>query len=174
MLHGALAKPSRISHNGRMNPDDLIVELVENRRIARQSEILGFLQGQGWELDQSTLSRHLRRLGIRKLEGRYRLPPEPKGIAIAADLYVSPPNLLIVRTNPGHAQAAAYRIDSAAIEGVLGSVGGDDTVFVAVEPSRLESVRIHLIQLFEPRLRSHGGSGGGQTGEPIGEPHERR
>lgn len=133
-----------------MNPDDLIVELVQKRRIARQSEIQTYLQDAGWELDQSTLSRHLRRLGIRKVEGRYRLPPEPKGMEIAADLHVAPPNLLIVRTNPGHAQAAAYRIDSAAIEGVLGSVGGDDTVFVAVEPSRLEWVRVRLGQLFEP------------------------
>ncbi|MCB9396862.1 MAG: arginine repressor [Acidobacteria bacterium] len=136
-------------HNMRMNPDMLIKRLIQERTISTQAEFLDLLHQYGWEVNQSTLSRHLNRLGIKKIEGQYSLPRDPVAVAMKARLMTAPPNLIIVRTRPGHAQAAAYRIDAAGIEFILGSVGGDDTVFVATKPEHLDTVYTALDRMFD-------------------------
>lgn len=116
--------------------------------IASQEELQQQLEARGFKVTQSSISRDLRALGILKVSGRY----VPSGaLAAGADelqalahavRHVRPagPNLLIVRTPPGQASAVGFAIDHAAWPEVVGTVAGDDTVFVAVRSRGDQSV----------------------------------
>jgi transcriptional regulator of arginine metabolism len=63
----------------------------------------------------------------------------------------APPNLLVLRTAPGFAQALGLSVDADAIPGQMGTLAGDDTVFVAVLPERLADVKAHLLRVVAGR-----------------------
>lgn len=134
-----------------MNLDTLILQLVARQPIADQGDLLAQLAAQGHPLTQSTLSRRLKRLGVQKVQGQYRrLEPPPLALP-EATLSVVPPNLLVLRTAPGFAQALGLGLDAHAVEGLVGTLAGDDTVFVAVLPDRLEAVTAHLRRVLGTR-----------------------
>lgn len=118
-----------------MTLDDAILKLVHDQEITDQSVFMEHLQRAGLVVTQPTLSRHMRKLSIRKTAGRYqRVEPllaEPPRYNIA----MVEPNLVIIRTRPGHAQPLAVLLDQQAISGVEGTLAGDDTVFIAVNPA---------------------------------------
>ena len=105
-------------------------------RARTQAELVAYLEAQGHSVTQSCVSRDLRDIGARKVGGRYRIAPERRselpGLAALIESF-SPagPHLVVVRTLPGGAQRVAHAIDSEAWPEVAGSVGGDDTIFVA-------------------------------------------
>ena len=106
--------------------------LLANELIADQSELLAALAARGHVLTQSTLSRRLKVLGYLKQDGRYTQPGVP-GFKLVSVTLVAP-NLLVLRTAPGFAGALAVRLDAHPLPGQAGTVAGDDTVFVAVQP----------------------------------------
>ena len=131
-------------HNFCMDLDALILQLLDRTPVADQGELLASLAAQGHDLTQSTLSRRLKRLGVQKVQGRYRRVEAPAGALPEVTLAVAPPNLLVLRTAPGFAQALALSLDAHPVAGLLGTLAGDDTVFVAVLPDRLPDVEAHL------------------------------
>ena len=130
-----------------MDLDPLILRLLEGAAITDQSELLARLADQGQELTQSTLSRRLKRLGVQKIQGRYRRGDGPVPTRPEVILSEVPPNLLVLRTAPGFAQALGLSLDAAAVPGQVGTLAGDDTVFVAVLPERMAEVRAHLARV---------------------------
>jgi transcriptional regulator of arginine metabolism len=140
-----------------------ILRLVNERRLATQSELAEALRREGIEAVQATVSRDIAQLGLVKVrddDGRlvYALPG-------AADLdrlselssalrrsvlnLVPTGNLLVVQTPPGHANALARALDAAALGDVAGTVAGDDTIFVAAREGLTgadleEQLRHHL------------------------------
>ena len=122
--------------------------LLRRRRLRTQEELAAALLERGFQTTQSSLSRDLTALGARKLDGSYRIVSETDA-ADAGQAYptlaeLQPfvralrpagPNLLVVATRPGLAQTVALALDSMAMPEVVGTVAGDDTVFVAT-PSR--------------------------------------
>ena len=119
-----------------MTLDEAILKLTEEREVTDQAEFLDLLKREGHKVTQPTLSRHLAKLGVQKLAGRYQrvepLPTELPAYAVSS----APPNLVIIKTRPGFAQALAVRLDGHAIDGVVGTLAGDDTVFIAVTPEK--------------------------------------
>ncbi|HEV2320779.1 MAG TPA: arginine repressor, partial [Gammaproteobacteria bacterium] len=104
--------------------------------ITDQSLFLNLLKREGHKITQPTLSRHLNKLGVQKLAGRYqRVEPVP-GELPAYAVSAAPPNLVIIKTRPGYAQALAVLLDQQAIDGVVGTLAGDDTIFIAVTPEK--------------------------------------
>ena len=119
-----------------MTLDEAILELLEKREVTDQATLLELLRRADHRVTQPTLSRHLRKLGVEKVAGRYqRLEPAPTELP-AYTIIAAPPNLVIIRTRPGYAQALAVRMDQRAIDGVAGTLAGDDTVFIAVAPEK--------------------------------------
>lgn len=131
-----------------------IARLIRARPVGTQEELGALLRAEGFPVTQATLSRDLARLGARRAPrvgggAAYELP----GLPIAAgeeDLWrmgpmvtsVEPGDcLVVVHTLVGAAQAVALTVDRAQLSGVLGTVAGDDTLFVAprkgVSPDRL-------------------------------------
>ncbi|MBN1203553.1 MAG: arginine repressor [Myxococcaceae bacterium] len=129
--------------------DEAILRILETHEITDQAVLQKLLEAEGLVPSQSTLSRHLKRLSIQKVGGRYqRVEPgatEPSRVNVLE----APPNLLVLKTAPGYAQVVAVILDrSPDIAGVAGTVAGDDTVFIAVtDPSLLGQVREQVEEL---------------------------
>ena len=123
---------------------EAIRRLIRGGKVATQEDLRGLLADQGFDVTQGTLSRDLARLGARRApaaEGGtvYELPSEgaasPPGLLEALDPLVrgvrDNGTLVVVHTTPGAAQAVALALDQARLPEVLGTIAGDDTVFVA-------------------------------------------
>lgn len=123
---------------------EAIRRLIRGRTVATQEDLRSMLADQGFEVTQGTLSRDLARLGARRASGTeggtvYELPPEGSpaapGLLEALDPLVRGVRdngaLVVVHTTPGAAPAVALALDQARLPEVLGTLAGDDTVFVA-------------------------------------------
>lgn len=119
-----------------------IRELILAGPIESQDRLQVALREQGIEVTQATLSRDLRELGVLKGPDGYVLagPDErrarsPDGLRRAMSEFAAAVShggtLVVVRTGPGQASALALELDRAGLAGVLGTVAGDDTVFIA-------------------------------------------
>jgi transcriptional regulator of arginine metabolism len=144
-----------------------IRDLVEQRPIRTQQELAAALRDRGFRTTQATISRDVAELGLVKAsrEGMqaYALPPrlreadasgEERVKRLLHDMPVEireAGTLLVVRTLPGSAHPLAAALDRARWPEVVGSIAGDDTVFVAFnDRSGLTRVRRRLEQLAEP------------------------
>ncbi|HUK65188.1 MAG TPA: arginine repressor [Anaeromyxobacteraceae bacterium] len=128
---------------------ETVARLVRTGHISTQDELLRALRASGFTATQATLSRDLARLGARRASEpgggtRYELSAEEvhDGLESLRRLVTSIAcngSLVVVRTVPGGAPAVARAIDLAELEDALGSIAGDDTVFVA--PTEVRSAR---------------------------------
>jgi transcriptional regulator of arginine metabolism len=133
-----------------------IVGLIRETQVTSQNQLVKMLQGAGYPATQATVSRDLDELGAVKVRrgGKvaYVLPAEsgllPLGDALKRLLsesvlsLESSGNLVVVKTPPGHAGMVGGALDRIGLEGIAGSVAGDDTVLVicktGVLPRRVE------------------------------------
>jgi len=121
---------------------ELILGWVRERRVKSQSELLDMLGSRGIEVNQATLSRDLRAMGLLKGPGGYELPggPAPAGDDASMALWsaaqtwlrtaTKAQNLVVLRTPPSGANPLALALDKAGWKEVLGTIAGDDTVIV--------------------------------------------
>ncbi|MBH97618.1 MAG: arginine repressor [Rhodospirillaceae bacterium] len=118
----------------------LIGELLELHKIHNQTELVHLLRAEGYEATQSSVSRDLRDLGAAKLKDGYSLPErlnQDKQDSLVAvmefmrDLRSAGPNLLVINTAIGAAQRVALVLDRISWPEIVGTVSGDDTIFVA-------------------------------------------
>ncbi len=128
-----------------------IVKILRNGVVRRQSELVGLLRKDGHDVTQSSVSRDLRDLGALKASGRYVLPPDEitraNGDFHALSQFVrqirpAGPCLTIVRTTIGAAQSVAVAIDKAEWPEVVGTISGDDTIFIATERESAQTTLI--------------------------------
>ena len=133
---------------------DAILKLIGAMRIARQAELVQTLRDHGFEVTQASVSRDLEELGIVKLNGAYS-QPERVGNAFGIGLISIEPagdGLIVAKTYSGLASASAVRIDSARIDDVVGTIAGDDTIFIAVKGQKEQRAVIkRLWELFEEK-----------------------
>jgi transcriptional regulator of arginine metabolism len=117
-----------------------IARLLEQHPINRQAELVELLRVEGFPATQSSVSRDLRDLGATKMKSGYSLPKrEEVGNAeslllvaeFVRDIRTAGPNLLVVITAVGAAQRVAVTLDRIAWPEIVGTLSGDDTVFVA-------------------------------------------
>ena len=134
-----------------MDLDTLIFQLLDASPIADQGVLLTRLGAEGHDLTQSTLSRRLKRLGVQKVQGRYRRVELTTQVMPEVTFVEVPPNLLVLRTAPGFAQALGLSVDADPVSGQMGTLAGDDTVFVAVLPERMAEVKAHLARVLAAR-----------------------
>lgn len=116
--------------------DEALIQIVKGHRVRSQEDLQVRLKKKGVAMTQSTISRALARLNIAKVNGVYTLPAIAPGASTLVDFLevrTSGDTLLVLKTTPGNANRVAYILDNARIDGVVGSLAGDDTIFVAVE-----------------------------------------
>lgn len=137
-----------------MRIDEAILHHLELGEFRDQATLLTRLQGEGHELTLSTLCRRLNRLGARKDRGVYRIAPATRSSAEAVSMQKVSPCLLIVKTNPGMAQALAVALDHRAPGALGGSVSGYDTIFIApTDPSRLDELEEEVRRFLDEGYR---------------------
>ena len=118
---------------------EAILDILANRRIARQAEFVALLRDKGFDATQSSVSRDLRELGISKLADGYgRIDTETDGVAndlvpagFVRNVQAAGSNLTVVHTATGAAQRVAVFLDRSHWPEIVGTVSGDDTIFVA-------------------------------------------
>ncbi|MCB0345305.1 MAG: hypothetical protein KDD66_09300 [Bdellovibrionales bacterium] len=116
---------------------EALVNLLEQNNFFSQADIVEAMQRQGFAVTQPSISRDFKELGVVKLSGKY-IPAgsftsaESSGAAIMIHS-VAPagPHMLVVRTKVGAAAVVAAAIDDMDLDGIVGTVAGDDTIFIA-------------------------------------------
>ncbi|HWR45222.1 arginine repressor [Sporomusa sp.] len=124
-------------------------EIIDRYIIETQEDLADALSKHGIDVTQATVSRDIKELMLIKVptgDGRYRyaFPPEQNIIMSQARLERTfqdsivaidySQNIVVLRTLPGTAQAVAYTIDYVKWPEIIGTVAGDDTIFVLVKP----------------------------------------
>jgi transcriptional regulator of arginine metabolism len=145
---------------------DAVARILRAGRVSTQEQLMGALRGEGFRATQATLSRDLARLSAHRVsrpDGAYYEIGDgaPSSVAAAVSGLVSAVatngSLVVIRTLPGSAPAVARAIDLARLPGVLGTIAGDDTVFVAPSRGRgAGALSGRLAGLFEAARESAG------------------
>jgi len=136
-----------------------IRDLLVKRPAETQASLVSELQRLGHVATQSSVSRDLREIGAIKTSKGYELPSSNESadqqVAAVAELLrsITPAgsNLLVIRTGVGAAQRVGLALDRSAWPGMVGTIAGDDTVFVATESAHAQK---NLITRIEHATRS--------------------
>jgi transcriptional regulator of arginine metabolism len=123
-----------------------IVELIRDKAVRSQTELADLLAGDGVQVTQATLSRDLEELGAVKVSGAYLIPEDGKRplretsgqgparlLRLLRELLTgvdASGNIAVLRTPPGAAQFLASALDRSGLTDVVGTIAGDDTIFV--------------------------------------------
>lgn len=115
--------------------------LVENKGVRSQEELVGLLAQRGFSATQSSVSRDLQEIGVRRVKGRYVLQPWKKVgqgdfqqvVGFVQSFRAAGTNLVVVHTSPSAANVVAWAIDTSGWPEVKGTVAGEDTLFIAVD-----------------------------------------
>ncbi len=124
-----------------------ILSLIRARRIATQEELTALLERGGMTATQSSVSRDLLELGIVKHHGYYSLPRAENGAAARGLLSLETAGdvLIVARCEPGLASAVAVEIDRAMLAEIVGTIAGEDTIFIAVAEHKAQRAAIKKI-----------------------------
>ena len=121
-----------------------IVNIVREQTVHSQDELLAILRKRGFAVTQPTLSRDIRELGLAKTPAGYVIPGDLATVTpivsvkrvdqLLRDSVIfaeAAGNLVVLKTPAAAAQPVARALDATPPEDALGTVGGDDTIFVA-------------------------------------------
>ncbi|MBE6586247.1 MAG: arginine repressor [Ruminococcaceae bacterium] len=150
---------------------DKIIEIITAHEVETQDELITYLRAEGFDVTQATISRDIRELKLTKVmtgRGNYRyimpeLGQDVKGLhlshalsdAITRVAYAE--NIVVVHTYPGMAQAVALEVDRLNHGGILGSVAGDDTIFIVTSDKHCaHTVSEEIKELIRTRAREKG------------------
>jgi transcriptional regulator of arginine metabolism len=138
-----------------------ILEIIHANPVASQEDLSSFLKRENVPVTQSTLSRDIRELGLVKVRGVYQVPgavppANPNAyLRRALDQYVISTaisgNMVVIKTSPGNAHSVGVVLDAAQWPEILGTVAGDDTIFVLAKNNRSGLKVIEKIQNSEPQ-----------------------
>lgn len=125
--------------------------LISSQELCSQDEVLKALEKEGFVITQATLSRDLKQLKVAKatsLGGKYFyvLPNETLYKRVSSPRKVSEMLLTsgfmsinfagdmgVIKTRPGYASSLAYNIDNGGLSTILGTIAGDDTIFIVIK-----------------------------------------
>ena len=133
--------------SSRLRRHQRILELIDSSVVRSQHELQDLLADEGMDVTQATLSRDLRELNVVKGAHGYAMPGRgettpPDEAALRKTLrrellsIASGGTLVVLQTRPGHANALAVELDRFKLKDVIGTVAGDDTVFLATRSER--------------------------------------
>jgi transcriptional regulator of arginine metabolism len=148
-----------------------LLELVQQRAVRSQDEMVALLQERGFTATQASVSRDIRELGLVKAGGRYapvsavtgeaptdaasghQAIPAPSTSYNSELITACTPagaNLVVIRTKAGAASIVAADLDRRTMPEIVGTLAGDDTIFIAV-PSRAAQGRLLAFLKARPR-----------------------
>lgn len=133
-----------------------IMRLLKGGHIRNQVELVRLLKKEGHDVTQSSVSRDLRDLGVLKASSGYVLPTEDGSrssngrfdslAGFVREIKTAGASLTVIRTTIGGAQSVAVAIDRAAWPEVVGTISGDDTIFIATDNARDQAKLIERLR----------------------------
>lgn len=132
---------------GRASRLKIIQRIIEENHIESQEELLGFLQNEGVQVTQATLSRDLKLLKVGKVSDgakgyHYTIPGKDKHRELEKN-YIQDlkrgflsiefsRNIGVMKTLPGHADSVALAFDHLEIDEIIGTIAGDDAILLVL------------------------------------------
>ena len=144
--------------------------IISSREMGSQEELLAALQEEGFKLTQATLSRDLKQLKVAKAASMggnyvYVLPNVTMYKRVSSPAQVKEMmqvpgfisinfsgNMGVIKTRPGYASSIAYNIDNSDIPYILGTIAGDDTIFIVISEHASESDVVSALSKVGPNM----------------------
>lgn len=133
-----------------------ILELISTRRIQTQEALVDALRADGWDVTQSSVSRDIAALHLVKSDGAWARPPagdlqgvDPDELRIregVLQVEIAGESLVVLRTPPGEANRVAVAIDRLAWPEVVGTIAGDDTIFIAARSAEAQKAAVRRVR----------------------------
>ncbi|MBP3844861.1 MAG: arginine repressor [Prevotella sp.] len=145
--------------------------IISSQEMGSQEELLQALKQEGYVVTQATLSRDLKQLKVAKaatMRGNYVyvLPNDTMYKRVSTPLRVKEMmqvpgflsinfsgNMGVIKTRPGYASSIAYNIDNNHIEEIIGTIAGDDTIFIVIKQGVTKEDVIDALREVVPNLR---------------------
>ena len=145
--------------------------IISSQELGSQEELLSALKKEGFQLTQATLSRDLKQLKVAKaatMRGNYVyvLPNDTMYKRVttphtAREMMEVPgfisinfsANMGVIKTRPGYASSIAYNIDNNNIEDILGTIAGDDTIFIVIRQGATKEDIIKALSAVVPNMK---------------------
>jgi transcriptional regulator of arginine metabolism len=145
--------------------------IIPSQEMGSQEELLQALKQEGYVVTQATLSRDLKQLKVAKaatMRGNYVyvLPNDTMYKRVSTPLRVKEMmqvpgflsinfsgNMGVIKTRPGYASSIAYNIDNNHIEEIIGTIAGDDTIFIVIKQGVTKEDVIDALREVVPNLR---------------------
>ena len=145
--------------------------IISSQEMGSQEELLLALKQEGYVVTQATLSRDLKQLKVAKaatMRGNYVyvLPNDTMYKRVSTPLKVKEMmqvpgflsinfsgNMGVIKTRPGYASSIAYNIDNNHIEEIIGTIAGDDTIFIVIKQGVTKEDVIDALREVVPNLR---------------------
>lgn len=156
------------SKNNRL---DTLRMIISSREMGSQEELLQALQKEGFTLTQATLSRDLKQLKVAKaasMNGNYVyvLPNQTMYKRVSTPVQIREMmevpgflsiqfsgNMAVIKTRPGYASSIAYNIDSSNIPVIIGTIAGDDTIFMVIREGAEERDVVRALSYVVPNMK---------------------
>ena len=150
---------------------DTLLMIISSREMGSQDELLTALQQEGFKLTQATLSRDLKQLKVAKaasMNGNYVyvLPNVTMYKRISTPVQIKEMmqvpgfrsihfsgNMGVIKTRPGYASSIAYNIDNSNIPYILGTIAGDDTIFIVIREDASERDVVTALSSVVPDMK---------------------
>jgi len=124
---------------------EAIMNLINAKNIETQEQLLKELFEAGFDATQSSVSRDLVELGIVKKGKFYSIPKIGNSHFGFIGLETAGDNLIIAKCDSGLASAVAVQIDREKIIEIVGTIAGDDTIFIAVKDAKAQKTAMKMI-----------------------------
>jgi transcriptional regulator of arginine metabolism len=137
-----------------------ILRILRSSEVRRQSDLAQLLRRDGFDVTQSSVCRDLRDLGVLKASGRYQAPSDEISRANGDFGALAPfvravkaagSSVTVIKTSIGAAASVAVALDKADFPEVVGTISGDDTIFIATSDARAQR---RLIERLSTLFRS--------------------
>lgn len=150
---------------------DTLRMIISSQELGSQEELLEALKKEGFSLTQATLSRDLKQMKVAKAatmsgEYVYVLPNVTMYRRVSTPAQIKEMmqvpgflsihfsgNMGVIKTRPGYASSIAYNIDSSNIPYILGTIAGDDTIFIVIKEGSTERDVVTALSTVVPNMK---------------------
>lgn len=129
---------------------EALLSIVREGPVLRQSELAEKLGERGFPVTQASVSRDLEELGIAKHAGVYVLAKAAEFVSEFGNVRLDTAGdcLIVGKCAPGLASAITVQIDSSGISDIVGTIAGDDTIFIAVRDRESQASVLRVLNAF--------------------------
>lgn len=129
---------------------EALLSIVREGPVLSQAELADKLSTRGFRVTQASVSRDLDELGIAKHGGSYELPKAADFVSDFGNVRLDTAGdcLIVGKCAPGLASAITVQIDSSGISDIVGTIAGDDTIFVAVRDREAQATVLRVLNVF--------------------------